>query len=77
MAASAFAFIYGSYVIWKTSRRKGGIINLLGGLILIPVYIYFTLLSQPTLKPTLFWPMEILLLAPAIMSGIIGTLKLK
>ena len=77
MAISAFALIYGSYVIWKTSRRKGGIINLFGGLTPIPVYVYFTLLSQPALKPTSFWPLEYVLLAPAIISGTIATLKLK
>lgn len=73
-AASATVLVYGSYLIWKTRRLKGGIVNLLAGTIVpIPTYLYFSFLSQP---PLLFWLFDWLglvgcfLLIPAITSGI-------
>lgn len=74
---SAIILIYGSYLIWKSKIRKGGIINLLvGTLVPIPTYIYFTFLSQPSLLGWLF-PIGCFLLAPAIISGAISILLSK
>jgi len=70
--SSTTLLIYGSYLIWKTNRRKGGIINLFAATVIpIPTYIYFTFFSQPTL---LSWlnPFGYFLLAPAIISGTIS-----
>jgi len=67
--SSTISLIYGSYLIWRTSRRKGGIINLFAATVIpVPTYIYFAFLSQPTL---LGWLNHVgwFLLAPAIISG--------
>lgn len=76
--ASAIILVYGSYLIWKSNRLKGGIINLLAGtLVPIPTYVYFTFLSQPSF---LFWlvswfgPVACFPLAPAIISGTVSIL---
>ncbi len=69
---SGVLLIYGSYLIWKTSRWKGGLINILAGtLVPVPTYLYFTFFSQPIL---LGWlnPLGCFLLAPAILSGAIS-----
>lgn len=43
MIASAIVLIYGSYLIWRTNKLKGGIINLLAGtLVPVPTYVYFS-----------------------------------
>jgi len=64
---------YGSYLIWKGYARKGGITNLIAGIILSLTYTYYAILSQP---PLLSWlgPTGFFLLIPAIMSGAISIL---
>ena len=74
---SALILIYGGYLLWKSHRRKGGMINILTGtLTLTPIYTYFTFLSQP---PLLDWLglTGCFLLAPAIISGGMGILTAK
>jgi len=71
-AVSAIMLIYGSYLIWKTNRRKGGMINLSAATVIpIPTYLYFAFLSQPTLLNWLS-PFGCFLLVPAIVSGAIS-----
>ena len=74
---SALILIYGSYLLWRGHKHKGGVVNILTGtLALTPVYTYFTLFSQP---PLLDWLglVGIFLLAPPIIGGGIGILMSK
>jgi hypothetical protein len=75
-ATLAFLLVYGSYLLWKGDTRKGGTINLIVGAMLIPIYIYFTFFSQPSLLKWL-GPLGVFLCAPAILSGAIGILITK
>jgi hypothetical protein len=77
MTASAIALIYGSYLIWRNNKLKGGIINVLAGtLVPVPTYVYFTFFSQPTLLSWLS-PVGWFTLAPAIISGAISIFSSK
>lgn len=70
--ASAILLVYGGILIWTNNILKGGIINLLAGAPApISTYVYFAFFSQLDL---LSWlgPSGFLLLAPAVLSGIIG-----
>lgn len=72
MSASIIALAYGSYLVWKSNRLKGGVINLLAGTLApIPTYVNFTFLSEPSL---LGWlgPLGGFLLVPAVISGTIS-----
>jgi hypothetical protein len=70
-AIAATATTYGSYKIFAHSMRKGGIINIAGGAVLVATYAYFSGLSQPKL---LEWinPLGIALVIPPILSGAIS-----
>ena len=64
--------IYGSYLILKNKNvKRGAEINLITGLILAFLYVYYAYLSQPSLL-SWFTPGGILLIIPPILSGIIG-----
>lgn len=67
------ALIYGSFLILRGKNRKGGKINMAGGLILTFVYIYYSIFSEPKLLDWLN-PIGIVLVMPPILSGIIGLL---
>jgi len=77
MIASAIVLIYGSYLIWRTNKLKGGIINLLAGtLVPVPTYVYFSFFSQPALLSwlgTVGW----FILTPAIISGALSVFSSK
>lgn len=72
-AVLALVMALSSYHLWKKHTRRPSITNLSAGMLLTFVYLYFEFLSQP---PLLSWlnPWGYFLLAPAIMSGIIGIL---
>jgi len=71
VATVAVALIYGSYLILKNKNlKKGAGINLIFGLILAFLYIYYAYFSQPLLLGWLA-PGGILLIIPPILSGII------
>jgi uncharacterized membrane protein len=65
--ASTLLLLFGTLKIMKKSMLKGGIINLIAGAIMIPVFLYFydyfPLLPQ-------FGPLGLLLFLPALLSGI-------
>lgn len=76
IATITIMFTYGSYLILKKKdTKKGAEINLITGLILAFLYIYYAYLSQPIL---LSWlgPAGILLTIPPILSGVIGKITL-
>jgi len=68
---SAVMLVLGSFLVWKGSAYKGGIMNLVAGAILAVMYFYFAFLSQP---PLLSWLgfVGIFSLAPAVISGVTG-----
>jgi len=72
-ATLSLILIYGSYLLWKGSSRKGGMLNILGGGMQLFTYIYFTFFSQPSLLKWL-GPIGIFLFIPSILSGTIGIL---
>jgi hypothetical protein len=70
--ASAILLVYGGILMWTNNTLKGGIVNLLAGTLApIPTYVYFAFFSQLDL---LGWlgPSGFLLLAPAMISGIMS-----
>jgi len=67
--ASALLLAYGSIKTFKKSARKGGLMNLAAGIIIIPMFIYFY--SVIPLLPQLQF-LGFLLFVPAILSGIGG-----
>jgi hypothetical protein len=72
IVGSAMLLVYGGILMWTNNTLKGGIVNLLAGaLVPVPTYVYFTFFSQLDL---LSWlgPSGFLLLAPAILSGVIS-----
>jgi hypothetical protein len=72
IGAITIILIYGSYLIFKNKNvKRGAEINLITGLILAFLYIYYAYLSQPSLL-SWFTPGGILLIIPPILSGIIG-----
>lgn len=76
-AAIAVAFstlTYGSYLLFRGGHLKGGKINIVGGLILAGVYVYYSAFSQPKLLEWLN-PSGIPLLIPPILSGILGLIN--
>lgn len=68
---SSFILVYGSYLIWKNSSQKGGLMNFTAGIILTITYTYYAFLSQP---PLLKWlnPIGYSIPSLAIISGILG-----
>ena len=66
---SALLLTYGSLKTIKKSTRKGGLINLIAGIEIIPMFIYFY--SYFPLLPQ-FGFLGFLLFLPAILSGIIS-----
>jgi len=72
IGAITITLIYGSYLIFKNKNvKRGAEINLITGLILAFLYIYYAYVSQPSLL-SWFTPGGILLIIPPILSGIIG-----
>ena len=72
IGAITIILIYGSYLILKNKNAKRGAeINLITGLILAFLYIYYAYVSQPSLL-SWFTPGGMLLIMPPILSGIIG-----
>jgi len=63
---------YGSLSMLRNNNiKKGARINLVSGLLLASIYLYYAHLSNPLLLNWLS-PSGILLIIPALMSGIIG-----
>ncbi|MEM1590306.1 MAG: hypothetical protein QW175_07800 [Candidatus Bathyarchaeia archaeon] len=72
ISAINIMLIYGSYLILKNKNmKKGAKINLIAGLVLAFLYIFYAYVSQPPLL-SWFFPGGILLIIPPILSGIIG-----
>jgi hypothetical protein len=72
IGAVTIILIYGSYLIFKNKNvKRGAEINLITGLILAFLYVYYAYVSQPSLL-SWFTPGGILLIIPPILSGIIG-----
>lgn len=69
--AFTFVLVYGSYLIWRDNARKGGLLNVITGGSLIPIFIYFAFFSKPTLIQWLGLN-GAFLCTPAILSGTIG-----
>jgi len=76
MAVITTMLIYGSFLISKNENtKKGAKINLIAGLSLAFVYIYYAHFSEPQLLSWLS-PAGILLIIPPTLSGIIGKMTL-
>lgn len=76
MAVITTMLIYGSFLISKNKNiKKGAKINLIAGLSLAFVYIYYAHFSEPQLLSWLS-PPGILLIIPPTLSGIIGKVTL-
>lgn len=75
MAVITIMLIYGSFLISKNKNIKGAKINLIAGLSLAFVYIYYAHFSEPQLLSWLS-PAGILLIIPPTLSGIIGKVTL-
>ena len=60
---------YGTYLILRSNKQKGGRINIAGGSVLIVTYSYFSMVSQPKLLEWLN-PLGITLVMPPILSGL-------
>jgi hypothetical protein len=72
IGAVTILLIYGSYLIFKNKNvKRGAEINLVTGLILAFLYVYYAYVSQPSLL-SWFTPGGIILIMPPILSGIIG-----
>lgn len=71
IAVAFSALMYGSYLLFRDGHQKGGKINIVGGLILTGVYVYYSAFSQPKLLEWLN-PSGTTLLIPPILSGILG-----
>jgi hypothetical protein len=67
--ASALLLIYGSLKILKKSTLKGGFINLIAGVEVIPLFLYSYFYLRPLPQ---FEFIGTLLFLPSILSGIIG-----
>jgi len=70
-AVIVFLTSFGTYSFWKESFKKGGMLNLLGGIILLMVYLYYCFIFQPSL---LAWlkPLGYILPLFSILSGCLG-----
>jgi hypothetical protein len=76
MAVITAMLIYGSFLISKNENtKKGAKINLIAGLSLAFVYIYYAHFSEPQFLSWLS-PAGILLIIPPTLSGIIGKMTL-
>lgn len=76
MAVITTMLIYGSFLISKNKNiKKGAKINLIAGLSLAFVYIYYAHFSEPQLLSWLS-PAGILLIIPPTLSGVIGKMTL-
>lgn len=76
MAVITTMLIYGSFLISKNENtKKGAKINLIAGLSLAFVYIYYAHFSEPQLLSWLS-PAGILLIIPPTLSGVIGKMTL-
>ncbi|MFQ5999705.1 MAG: hypothetical protein ACE5J6_02900 [Candidatus Bathyarchaeia archaeon] len=67
--ASSLTLLCGSYLVWKGRVRRGGVLNLAGGILTLVLFCYFTwvfpLLNQ-------FEPIGYLLPTPALTSGFLA-----
>jgi MFS family permease len=71
IAAITIMLIFGSYLIVRNkSIRKGSRVNIVAGLFLAFLYVYYSCFSQPLLLGWLF-PYGIILVIPPILSGIL------
>jgi len=61
----------GTYFSWKKHFKRGGILNFVGGIILLVIYIYYTFIFEPSLLSWLGPIAYILPLLP-ILSGCFG-----
>jgi hypothetical protein len=72
IGAITLILIYGSYLIFKNKNvKKGAEINLIAGIVLAFLYVYYAYVS-PLLLLSWITPGGILLVIPPILSGIIG-----
>jgi len=72
--ASALLLVYGSLNIMKKSALKGGLINLIAGVEMIPIFLYFYV-YLPFLPQFAF--LGFLLFLPALLSAIMSLVSLK
>lgn len=70
-AISVALLLFGSYSIYKDHPLRGGLSNIIAGIITIGIYLYYTL-SIPILQQ--FGLLGYFLLLPAPISGIVGVI---
>lgn len=68
----ALTLVFGGYLMWKGSLRKGGILNLMAGMGTVLIYIYFIFNIPLTFEMKHFGITGFLLCIPAVLSGIFG-----
>jgi hypothetical protein len=61
--------LYGSYKLWRTHFKVGGIVNLMGGIATLSIYCYFTWIIPLLIE---LGVVGFLLCVPALASGILG-----
>ncbi|MDH5437549.1 MAG: hypothetical protein OEX76_01455 [Candidatus Bathyarchaeota archaeon] len=71
---STLTLVFGSYLIFVDSARRGGVLNLAGGIITLILCYYFTS-TFPLLRQ--LEPIAYLLPAPALASGLLALFMLK
>jgi len=72
--ASTLALIFGSYLIWRDRARRGGVLNLFGGVVTFILCYYFISIF-PLLRQ--LEPIAYFLPAPALASGLLALFMLK
>ena len=75
-AIASIATLFGSYLILNSKPRKGGGINIAGGVILLATYSYFSEFTEPKLLEWLN-PLGLVLVMPSFLSGVISLMSSK
>jgi len=75
-AIASIATFFGSYLILNSKPRKGGALNIAGGVILLATYSYFSEFSKPNLLEWLN-PLGLVLVIPPFFSGVTSLINSK